>query len=462
MFGSVHTLTDTIILLSGILPIELDYSYDGGDNWWFIKEVTIDENNEFQTTWDPKIPGEYIIRAVITENKYLSEFEAWSEPLSVGTIVYIDSYEVSNARCDVGSSQYVKVHACYAHSDADASNVVIVVNGSEYVSDDIGWIKIYTTNNTIGKSVWNIGLVKDVDGYSILIDNPTIIWDKIEILVESSQRLNVNSDDIEWSGKYLYNDEYFQGALIYNDTLLKQEVGRYSYSVMGIIDTKYDLESYSANDFEVIFDRVTLTVTLTDNRLDVGESPEISVIGVYEYDSQPFIGNIYLEDFPKNDVGKYNVLVESINDPLYGLTSFTQNDVTCIWDRVKVKEGGVSNSETAVKKSEKVWFKAEYEYNSEVFDSSKGILFMNDEPMEWSTTSMRWEKEYISDKPQTLSFEVTGIQDDKYGLKKFNDSVGSLSIEWKQQGIPGFSYESILLGLVIGIIAAWYTKLISR
>lgn len=48
----------------------------------------------------------------------------------------------------------------------------------------------------------------------------------------------------------------------------------------------------------------------------------------------------------------------------------------CIWDRVKITEGGVSNEETNVKAAETVWFKAEYEYDSDSFDSSDGLLYL--------------------------------------------------------------------------------------
>ena len=63
-----------------------------------------------------------------------------------------------------------------------------------------------------------------------------------------------------------------------------------------------------------------------------------------------------------------------------------------------------------------------------------------------------------SDDPRKMSFDVTGIRDDKYGLTTFSDVVGSLTLEWKQQGIPGFPYESIILEMIVGILLLWWLK----
>lgn len=124
--------------------------------------------------------------------------------------------------------------------------------------------------------------------------------------------------------------------------------------------------------------------------------------------------------------------------------------------KIKIFDGGVSNNVTHVRKSETIWFKAEYEFTFETFDGSKGILFVNSEPMEWSSANSRWEKEYISEDPKIISFEVTGVRDDKYGSTTFFDGVSPLSIEWKRRGIPGFPYEAIALGIIVVILVSWW------
>jgi len=444
----------------------------------------------------------------------------------------IDKSIVSKERCDLNESSIIEFHVGWGNG-TDISQGTVNVNGTGYAINSTGWVSLVVTSSTIGKRTW---IITDVDcygltGFMMTSDNPSIVWDSIEIITETPQRLDIASDSVDWLGRYLYNDEKFEGSLVFNDTLSKTEVGMYSYRVMGVVDSKYGLEKFSANVYDVIFDRVALNLSISDNRIDVGEMPEITVTGVYEYDNQMFLGSIgSIQDFPENLVGEYRFIIGGISDPLFGLISFTQNEVTCIWDqviielslsddridvgeepdisytayydfdsqpfignvnvvsptsteigdfaystqyivnpqyhltkfisnnpvciwdRVNIIEGGVSNEETTIKTSEIVWFKAEYEYDSELFDGSNGILYMNDDAMAWSSTNQRWEMEYSSDSPVTVTFQITGIRDDTFDLTTFNDDVGAQSIEWKQAGIPGFPIQSILIGAAIAIL----------
>ena len=54
------------------------------------------------------------------------------------------------------------------------------------------------------------------------------------------------------------------------------------------------------------------------------------------------------------------------------LCKSVSNDFEVILDRVMIVDGGVSRRSTSVGEAETVWFKAAYEYDSEVFDGSKG------------------------------------------------------------------------------------------
>ncbi|TET79062.1 MAG: hypothetical protein E3J41_02920 [Candidatus Cloacimonadota bacterium] len=452
--------------------------------------------------------------------------------------VNIDNSAISDERCDVGTIQQISIHASWAWDFSDATSIYISIDGTPYLTNTTGWISYTVQSEDIDQKEWTITDVSDCDEYNIHITSPHVIWDKIEISTVEVTRQDVTSDAISWTGKYLFNDEAFQGSIILNNTLSNKQVEKYGYRVMGISDSKYGLKFYQANDFEIIFDRVSLNISLADNRIDVDEEPEIAVSGIYEYDSQPFLGSIEgILDFPADGVNEYPIHIEGINDPLYGITSYTQNDVhciwdqvvveftlsdgrldigeqpeitytayydfdshpfegvihrnepsdltqvgdfsysvesiddtkfgltvfvsenaTCIWDRVKITEGGVSKTETTVKRTETVWFRAEYEYDSEPFEGQDGLLYLNDEPMEWSPSNQRWESDFSSDSPETLTFKITGIQDDTYDLTIFDDTVGEQSIEWKQAGIPGFPFHSVLLGVLIGLIILLKTE----
>jgi len=431
--GNIKPSSSEIMILYANFTIQLSYSTDEGKNWWPIANISSDTNGAFQFSWTPPRPGEYIIRATFPENEYFSMSEAWTELLTVGSIVNIDQVNISDNRCDVNSSQIISIHASFAHDNSNAEAILLTINGTEYLTDDSGWISFVVTGKDIGKTIWEIESVSNCDDYKILIESPKIIWDRVQIVLPETQRIDIGQHLIKWNGRYLYNDEVFQGSLILNDTLAKTRIGKYGYRIMGISDPKYGLTSFSANDFQIIFDRVSLQLSISDERIDVGAEPEIMVFGVYEYDSQPFLGHVSLNHPSSVDeVGEFTYSVQSVTDPLYGLTAFTSNDVTCIWDRVKIVDGGVSSETAKPGEAVTVWFKAEYEYDSEVFDGSKGVLYVNGEPMEWSSTNSRWEKEYASDEPKTITLEITGVQDHKYGLTTYNDSVGPIILEWRR------------------------------
>jgi hypothetical protein len=155
----------------------------------------------------------------------------------------------------------------------------------------------------------------------------------------------------------------------------------------------------------------------------------------------------------KDDVvGSQSWNIDSID--CYGITSFKQTAPapTVIYDRVKIIDSGVSNNSASVNQPITVWLKAVYEYDGEQFDDSKGTLKVNDSPMSWSSSDQRWEKEFISSVPKTVTFKVTKLKDTKYGLTTVIDSSKTITVDWKQSGIPGFPFESLVYGVLLGLV----------
>jgi len=324
----------------------------------------------------------------------------------------IDKVVVSPPRCDVNQTAFVYVHLGWGNGTS-IDEGRIFIDDIDYSVNSTGWIAFIKTSSEPDKKTWEITGVNayGMTKYNQLVENPSIIWDRVQILTEDLQRVDVGGE-FEWAGWYLYNDEVFEGSLILNEPSMyiieRKEPIRWKYQVMGIIDQKYGLTEFTANDFDVIYDKVVLNISIHDDRIDVGESPEIGVSGYYAYDSTEFQGHVSIPIPPVSNVGKHILKVESISDPLYDLTVYESSEVSCIWDRLKIVDGGVSSDTTTVKKIETVWFKAEYEYDHEVFTGSKGLLLVNGESME--------------------------------------------------QMIPGFPYISIILGLLIGILLIYWMK----
>jgi len=202
---------------------------------------------------------------------------------------------------------------------------------------------------------------------------------------------------------------------------------------------------------------VEVTVEKTQ-RCDVREG-SIEWTGRYLEGNETLQGVAFLNDtFPKDRIGRCNYRVIGVLDSKDRLCRSISNYFGVIFDQVMIVDGGVSRKSNYLGRSETVWFKAVYEYDSEVFDGSKGVLYVNREPMEWSSERSRWEKKYASNSPQKVLFKVTGVSDDKYGLKTINNTVVSPSIEWKKRWTTSFTYMSILFTLIVVVGLLWRLK----
>jgi len=279
------------------------------------------------------------------------------------------------------------------------------------------------------------------------------IWDSINIILNIEDvHINVGEEpNLEINSYYNYDNKPFEGDIILNIPS-ETGVGEHTYNVKSVLDTLYGITEYTSNEITCIWDRVDVELTLSDQRIDVGENADISYTAIYEYDNSPFIGNIEISSPQINEVGDFSFKVDRISDQKYDITSYVSNEVTCIWDRIKIVSGSVSNSESKVKESETVWFIAKYEYDDEKFDGTKGTIYINDEPAQWSMLNERWEKIVTSEEPISMTYQVTNVIDNEYGLSAINDEAGVLEIEWERKGIPGFPIISISFGLILAIL----------
>jgi hypothetical protein len=428
--------------------------------------------------------------------------------------ILIDEVFVTDARCDVGSVETVGFHARWAQSNSSIVGGSVYVNETEYITNATGWMNL-TSSLTVGKLTWVVTGVNcsGVTAYTQTASNPSIIWDQIQITLDAADnRINVGSNaSIMWTGIYEYDSTSFAGGISLNDTTLKNTVGRYNYRVQNIQDNEYSLTKFTSNSIYIIFDRVSVTLSVEDSRIDIGSMASIVWTGFYEYDSTAFTGTVTLNDtgltkttvgrygfttqsvtdplygltnftsnevyciwdrvniqititderigvgstaslswtgtyeydganfsgtatyndtLTRNTVGKYGYMVSSISDPMYGLTTFTSNEIFCVWDRVKIVEGGVSNAFTNINQNEKVWFRAVYDYDNVSFDNTKGTLYVNGTVMAWSSSDNRWEKSFSFDTEGLRTFKVSGVSDTQYGLTSINDEAGAQSITW--------------------------------
>jgi len=253
--------------------------------------------------------------------------------------IIIDQAYISDNRVDVGSVVTVGFHAKW-HNNSDVVGGKIYVNGTEHVTNGTGWVSFATeAYNDVGKRWWEVTGVScgGVTVYKSLVDPVYCIWDKISITVSDARM------DVGGPGSYIFTAVYeYDGkdakphlTLRLNDTLTKNTVGKYGYTVVRISEAQYGLTAFTSNHFHIIFDRVAVTLSIRDNRIDVSASASIIKSGIYEYDGATFTGEVTLsEELTKQSIGRFSYTVKSIQDPLYGLKTFVSNTVDVIFDRI--------------------------------------------------------------------------------------------------------------------------------
>lgn len=190
-------------------------------------------------------------------------------------------------------------------------------------------------------------------------------------------------------------------------------------------------------------------VILSDNRCDVGTPQTIFFHAKWLNGSDVSGGIVYVNDteHTTNSTGWTNLTVVYDTIGKHAWTITESDSFSIIWDRVKIVDGGVSRAETEVTETETVWFEAVYEYDSAVFDGTKGTLYVNGSAMTWSASEGRWEHNYTFNTSGKRAFKISSVNDSQYNLTVVNDAVGAQSITWKQT--PQMPWV-----LILGISAA--------
>jgi hypothetical protein len=280
---------------------------------------------------------ETVLSLVVTTHNYLP-LEIY-DSINVENYVVIDKVYVSDYRCDIGSTQTVAFHAKWALDGLNVIGGYLYINGSRYLTNQSGWAALHVSYNKVGKLSWAITGVY-CDGktiYEKVVSDPSIIWDRVRItLLVDDDRIDVGSTGTyKWSAFYEFDNSPFVGTILLNDTLTKNEVGKYFYTVIDINDELYGLSIFTSNTFNIIFDKVIIQLSITKNRVNMNESAPISWNGRYQYDMTEFKGAVSFNDsLTKNNVGRFGYRVLSIIDNLYNLTIFDTNEVSCIFDRI--------------------------------------------------------------------------------------------------------------------------------
>jgi sugar lactone lactonase YvrE len=308
---------------------------------------------------------------------------------------------------------------------------------------------------------------------------PTVVIDYADV---SANRCNVGSTQHMWlhaswdngsdvtSGSIQINeiDLQFNSSGWVNLEEQSQVATRRIYSVNAINCSGVTEFNQLVESPIIIWDRIKVTLKVTPERIDVGSQPEVEWTAIHEFDDSPCQSKVVIENIgnqtSSNSVGKTSLNVESVTGCLHDLTVFSNDQAEVIKDKIRITEGGVSNEMARTGNEESVWFKAVYEYDGEEFtgepseDYVQNKLFVNGIPLAWNSIDKMWKNYTMLEDDGILTFEVTGVEDNRFNLSSFIDDVGPQSITWEKPFyMPTFGMVSIATLVIFFLV---YTVLI--
>jgi len=345
-----------IVLAHDKEPLESGRIFVGGfeamplSDGWF--EVRVSSDSVGRHLYQPT-STEVILNTTIGLGRLTKIKLNGVEPVEIIYDRVVVSLAAIKDRVDIGSEAPITIQAWYEYDGQPFVGDVLLSNSK--LQDVVG-LYTYKAAKVIDKLY---GL------QAFTTNEVNVIFDRVRIqLTVLRERVDVGSEGpITVKAWYEYDKTPFQGEIHLNEPLRCDRVGLVTYRVSQINDRLYGLKTFEANDVQVIFDKVIVTLSSDLKRIDVGSEAPIDIDARYAFDSTPFVGRVYLSTDKKQDrVGLYRYFVTHIEDELYGLSTFETNEVQIIFDTVII-ELESANERVEVGKQANISYNAYYSYD---------------------------------------------------------------------------------------------------
>jgi M6 family metalloprotease-like protein len=303
---------------------------------------------------------DFTVTDIINIRYNVSIFDSLIPPVRVVWDKVLITLYTDDDRIDIGSKATIYFDAIYEY-DGQKFNGIIYLNDS-LIKKEVGIWKF--TVESIDDPLYGLKLFE-----SNII---AIIYDAVVVQLSAvDDRIDVGSTaEIDIYAYYAYDKTQFTGDILLNDTLVKQTVGKYTFTVIWIDDPVYGLSRFISNDVAIIFDKVVLEVDVLSRRVNIGSSANIVINAYYAYDKSEFVGSYQFNDsIRKEVVGKYRFIIKNINDQKFGLTVFDTNVFEVIFDYV-VFELSTRYSRISVGSTAEIYINAYYAYDHMPFVGS--------------------------------------------------------------------------------------------
>jgi len=159
----------------------------------------------------------------------------------------------------------------------------------------------------------------------------------------SDNRCDIDSlQTVDFHAKWAHNDSDVIGGSVYvNQTeyvtnatgwitfdVTDNTVGENTWTVTGVNASGVIDYKQLVSDPSIIWDKVDVTLLVTDGAIEVTGTASITHTAAYQYDGADFDGTITLNDtLTKSSAGTYYYTTQSISGDTYGITAFESNTV---------------------------------------------------------------------------------------------------------------------------------------
>jgi len=282
----------------------------------------------------------------------------------VSTILRVEPYTQPSTRVTVGVPARIGVHVMYEYHHLPASGIVVIINGTKYVTDKDGYVVFDYVRNKVCKilfvvnNVYGEDKLTNIHTYEIPTNVISIIFDRVYIsALNESKRVDVGSEvKYKFIASYIYDNSPFIGYITFNinDTiytippsnngvyelsLSKNVIDRFVIKIRSIKDLRYNVTAFTTNftNLYVIYDKVIIRLhTDSPSIVGLGTSVNITYDAFYAYDHKSFEGKIYIEPYPytSHEPGLRVFKVTKILDHKYGLTVFDSNEIKIFFDTI--------------------------------------------------------------------------------------------------------------------------------
>ncbi|MFZ7136978.1 MAG: hypothetical protein ACOWW1_00950 [archaeon] len=229
----------------------------------------------------------------------------------------------------------------------------------------------------------------------------------------------------------------------------------------GIWSTNFVFSSHTA---ELVFGFKPIVIdqaVVSDNHADVNSLQTVSFHVSHVIDGSDAVGaSVFVNgtkyvtnqtgwvslDFVSNEVAKTAVTITGVE--YAGSTDYAKavNDPEIIWDQLEITGAIAFDDSVPVNSVQTIWLTADYAYVSTVFDDTTGTIFVNDDPMVWSSQNSRWELNVTSDTVGSVLYNVTSFVDEQFGISLIQTQNMDTSIVWDQIQITKTELETNALG----------------